>query len=174
VKSSDFYVHAGDVERAIGLNDRYSLNAKTALSLVDSPRYPTLSALELAVIENNLNAIENMSKLDVDVNEQDEHGMTALHLAAKISNTMAVEALLNFFASKIDVTLRNNDGNSALHIASKRGCSDIASLICDFDPNVANLKNKTGQTASDLTRSHDIYTIVQLTNEKHKLLSKYY
>jgi len=62
----------------------------------------------------------------VDINEFDQHGYTALHLACDRGNTAIVELLLRRGA---DCSLQDSDDFTALELANVAGHDDIVALI---------------------------------------------
>lgn len=65
----------------------------------------------------NLTKIQTLIKLGANINYQNEHKITAFHIAcAKYHNINAIKYLIEHGA---DIELKNRDGNDALHIALK-------------------------------------------------------
>jgi len=78
----------------------------------------------------------------IDVNEQNYHGLSALHMAAQAGHANIVDLLLK---QDIDVDLRAEDGITALYCAVEKGHEDVVEkLLATFaDVNLANRDNET-------------------------------
>ena len=95
----------------------------------ESYRYKTVSAglyhyLLLRCSINNTQSIEVLSSYGCDIQSTDNHGRTALHIAAINSDEKIMEFFLNKMEVKSVLTASNNK-NTALHVAAING-----NLIC--------------------------------------------
>ena len=124
------------------------------------------------------------------VNYQDEHGMTALHHAAKIGNLKACRVLLDKGAlvnardskgrtslllsqnaqviqllldNQANVNAQDHDGNTILHLLSTWWSPDQLKVVFAYNPNVA-LKNKQGKTALHILYVNDLIKTFEVQN----------
>jgi hypothetical protein len=75
------------------------------------------SYLHLAVINQNLDLINELINKGIDMNLQNEDGNTALHLAYKIDNKNIIETLIN---NNINTNIKNNNGELAINIKPEK------------------------------------------------------
>jgi ankyrin repeat protein len=95
-----------------------------ALELLKLPNIDISNATHFAAKQGNsvmLKALLSYSS-DSNVNDVDDNGSTALHLAAEKGDITCIEVLLSQPGILIDQ--QNNDGNTSLHMASIRGNSE--------------------------------------------------
>lgn len=82
-----------------------------------------------------------------DINQHDNHGLTAVHLASTISE-FVTKKLLDAGA---DPARKTNDGLTPLHLAARARQSNILGLLLDFESvkclDFLNAKDEQGQTA---------------------------
>lgn len=88
-----------------------------------------MTDLERAAAEGNVRRIRELIQEGADVNQQDDMGDTALHLASREGNKSVVRGLLD--VRGVDMNLRNYDtpGETAREIALRNGHVDIAKLL---------------------------------------------
>jgi ankyrin repeat protein len=96
-----------------------------------------------------------------DVEAQNNHGSTPLHLAASRMSQETVQLLIEFSAN---INLRNNKGQTALHNALQRGHLGIMQLILNHGADVDALDND-GSTLLHLAISEASMEAVQLLLE---------
>merc|ERR1712166_880906 len=77
------------------------------------------------------------------VNDQDNHGFTALHFAAWISSLELAEVLL---AANANVDIKNNMGSTALHKCAEKNSFEVAKVLVAANANV-DILNSDGDTA---------------------------
>ena len=75
------------------------------------------SYLHLAVLNQNLELINELINKGIDMNLQNEDGDTALHLAYKIDNKDIIEILIN---NNINTSIKNNNGDLAINIKPEK------------------------------------------------------
>ena len=75
------------------------------------------SYLHLAVLNQNLELINELINKGIDMNLQNEDGDTALHLAYKIDNKDIIEILIN---NNINTSIKNNNGELAINIKPEK------------------------------------------------------
>lgn len=154
------------VERVI-LESILSLKPRT--NMVDSRGR---TALIHACIINNFYSVEQILMgliLDIDVNIQDDDGMTAIMYAVQNDNPAIVKLLLEFYLRyKLTLSLRNKDGDTVTDIAFKRGYSEVIEELIDagcckmyYNQNdqhrpLSDPSNKLDHTKLDFVRSKTI------------------
>jgi CDP-diacylglycerol--serine O-phosphatidyltransferase len=84
------------------------------------------SLLMVAIEESNVPAVELLLARGADRDHRDEHGLTALGLAARMGFKEAVEVLL---AAGADPNIRDLDGLTALDLAEEHGSHDIVAAL---------------------------------------------
>lgn len=90
------------------------------------------------------------------LNEQDDHGNTALNLAAQNGHLNLVQYLIEEVG--FDASQQNSYGNTALHVAAMYDRLNIAELLKEngADVNISNKKsNKNGRKALDYNPSFE-------------------
>eukprot|EP01088_Endostelium_zonatum_P017564 TRINITY_DN5237_c0_g1_i4.p1 TRINITY_DN5237_c0_g1~~TRINITY_DN5237_c0_g1_i4.p1 ORF type:complete len:147 (-),score=58.59 TRINITY_DN5237_c0_g1_i4:160-555(-) len=95
---------------------------------------------------------ELLKKEGKKVNDVDQGGNTALHLAAGSGRLDCVNMLLK--STSINVNIQNKQGNTALHQASWRNHPDVIKALIDKQAKT-ELKNKDGKLPVDLARSSE-------------------
>ncbi|XP_004211326.3 ankyrin-2 isoform X1 [Hydra vulgaris] len=108
---SSKYIH-----KLVLLSDINNLNflLRNYPSEVNCRNTSGLTALHLAVIYSNTNALKMLLNHGINANFQNNEGKTALHLAVQLSNLIAVKHLLNY---NTNVNLKDNNGFSPLHLS---------------------------------------------------------
>ena len=99
------------------------------------PKYPLIFEVKRGAVITT-NAITEHDP-NIDVNEQDETGFTALHYAAMEGYSDIVKALVA--EEDLDVNIKDAQGNTALFYAAKAWNADIENLIrthASFDPSL--------------------------------------
>jgi len=84
-----------------------------------------------------------------EINIQNHHGQTALHLALKWSEIIADKAILENFLHIVDVSIADETGATAIHTALYCGASQtvISALLASTQGTVAaNMRNGKGKT----------------------------
>lgn len=104
--------------------------------------YINCNDLIKAVNSGDFQKVESLIKQNVNVNEKNTIGDTAL-LAAVFKGNKKIVALL--VKSGSDVNIINNYGDSALHIAALWGFVDIVNMLISNGANV-NKQNRNGDT----------------------------
>lgn len=75
------------------------------------------SYLHLAVLNQNLELINELINKGIDMNLKNEDGNTALHLAYKIDNKNIIETLIN---NNINTNIKNNNGELAINVKPEK------------------------------------------------------
>jgi ankyrin repeat protein len=104
---------------------------------------------ELNKVIPDLQVIEDILAYTlVDVNVQNEDGMTALILAVSTENEKYIEPLLNH--PGIKVNLQDKWGNTALRYAAEWGREKVVELLLKHPGINVNLRDERGWTAWNL------------------------
>ncbi|EAY12368.1 hypothetical protein TVAG_246000 [Trichomonas vaginalis G3] len=99
----------------------------------------------------------------VNINEKNEDGKTALHIAAFYNNIEAVEALISYGAN---VNEKDNYGKTALHSAAYYNCKETAEVLISHGANI-NEKDEDGETAlQTAARKNNIEIVEVLISHK--------
>ncbi|XP_067131292.1 death-associated protein kinase 1-like isoform X1 [Centruroides vittatus] len=149
-----------------------------------------VAALFCAVEEGNLAGLEELfSMSNIDVNQCNRHGETAVHIASGLGQL----EILRFLHSKgadifrvdshedsaiywaarqghdhiiqylcdqgMPVDMQNRAGETALHVASRYGHANVVHLLCGFGANI-NLPDEHGETALHIAVWHGFPKIV--------------
>lgn len=104
------------------------------------------TALMLAATNGYRDAVKLLIKFGVDLNRQDEHGLTPL-IAISRYNDMEIVKLLVTAGANMDSV--NVDNNTALMYAAHYGNIDVFNYLLKNGAN-PNIVNKSGHTAIDL------------------------
>lgn len=104
------------------------------------PTFPLLVAAE----KGNAEIIKHLIEAGASVDEQDEEGFSALHIAAAgRDDTKALEALVRDYSADIQVHLRN--GSQPIHSAAAKGTAQHVKVLVDAGANI-DQKNNSGRT----------------------------
>ena len=102
----------------------------------------TVTSIHNAVIERNIQAINQSLETSMDINAKDEKGWAPIHLVAIDGNKVIAELLLK---SGANVNERTDTGWTPLHLADNK---KIAQLLITKGANL-NAKNNGGETPLD-------------------------
>ena len=94
--------------------------------------------------------VELLLNRGANVETQNIHGSTPLHLAAFKMSEKVVRSLITNGAN---INLKNNESQTALHKASRRGHLEIAQLLLDHKANI-DLQDNNGSTPLHLAIGH--------------------
>ncbi|EAY04057.1 ankyrin repeat protein, putative [Trichomonas vaginalis G3] len=96
-----------------------------------------------SVILNITSFLEYFLSFGLNINEKDEYGKTALHIAAMNNKKETAKVLISLGAN---VNEKTKNGQTALHIAAMNNKKETAKVLISLGANV-NEKTKNGQTA---------------------------
>jgi ankyrin repeat protein/CHAT domain-containing protein len=121
-------------------------------------------ALVYALYDGDYGLAREILESDVDINQKDEEGWTALHAAA---NNNLVEFAEELIQKGGDINCRNEEAYTPLMLAASRNNGSMISLLLSKGADTT-LTNKEGKTALDIAIEKDLKTsIAYLTgNEK--------
>ena len=108
---------------------------------------PLYSQVADAAMRGDIKVVRTLLKKGVDVNAPQGDGMTALHWAAKLSDSVMTEMLIYAGANVAAVTRIGQ--YTPLHIASRNGSAPVVELLIASG---ANVEART--TNSDVTPHH--------------------
>ena len=86
-----------------------------------------------------------------DVNERNEQGKTALHLAAYLNQTEVIQGLLQQVG--LDLNPQDNDGDTPLHYACARGYLEVVKQLVEAGADI-NMQNNVGDTPLHKAANH--------------------
>lgn len=139
------------------------------------------SALRSAVSQNNIQATENLLKLDVPQIADEKEGNTPLHLAAKAENSEMVALLLKYNA---DRGVKNKNGHTPIQLTrlgkvileftkyatdtrdSYEYSSRLISLVRDIEYNTATALLKAGAKPDQYTLDRDDSSALHIAIDK--------
>lgn len=110
---------------------------------------PTLQEL---IMDGKIEEAKSRFTTKYDINEIDESGNTALHLAAAMNDS---DLITFFLIKKADIDLKNYDSKTPLHIAIESGSFDAAQTLVSFGANIF-ARNGEGKTAIDMGFEKDV------------------
>jgi ankyrin repeat protein len=125
----------------------------TAMFFLQLYSCTSYSPLQKSARDGNLDEVRSMIESGKNVNEQDEHGVTPLMLAAQNNHPAIVSFLL---ANGANPSLAEEYGNTALHYAKQ--CVECAKSIVDKG-GIVDAANKNGATPlifAASVGSHDV------------------
>jgi ankyrin repeat protein len=109
-----------------------------------SPESPELPEILYTIVKHRLQnvlfasqigtQIPNNPLFDLDINEVDHEGKTALHLAVQEESEGLVKLLLN---AKADVNVQLKDGFTAINLATEKGLVSITKLLLDAGADIS-------------------------------------
>jgi len=112
-----------------------------------SPQTPSRAGLHQAVLEGNLEAVQEHIEAGSDLNEREPSGGSSpLITAATFGRTEAARALIDAGA---DVDQQNNDGSTALLTAAFLCRTEIVAALLDAGAD-KSIRNSAGSTALDV------------------------
>jgi ankyrin repeat protein len=107
-----------------------------------------------------------LGRSDIDVNQQDIYGYTALSLAAEIGYYMIAETLLNKKDTEgnrvVDINSVNKTGSTALSLAAAAGQNGIVELLLDHDADTSIRDLEGGGTALMRAVDNGHFNIVKI------------
>ncbi|KAG4288508.1 hypothetical protein FPRO06_06160 [Fusarium proliferatum] len=129
--------------------DATDRSGKTGLHLCQSSKFEGRRVAKLLLGDSRAEAL--------DVNAQDQFGMTAAHIAARVGDVKMLEyLLLDQYGKKVaDANAQQQDGSTPLmvalksNIANKKQVIDVLSRCSDL-----RVKNKNGEDAKEVAAKH--------------------
>ena len=137
-------------------NSKETLKKEIAMKKVEDEKTYQTGMLIDAVMAGEIEEVKSILKMsDLDINEKDSNGDTALHLATgyqvgpdakhlKLISEIKIVRLL--LTNKADVNMKNNSEDTPLTIASHYCETDMIQLLLDYKAN-GNLENNEGNNA---------------------------
>ena len=120
------------------------------------------NSLHALVQNNDKLGLNEMFKIDIDVNEKNENGQTALHIAAAAGNTEVVQLLL---LQDADPDALDNDGKTALHLAVENGYSGPSKALVQGGAHIYIADNSGSVAAQEAMDSFDLFQ--SIVNEEN-------
>ena len=118
---------------------------------------PDDNSLHALVQNDDRVGLNEMFKIDIDVNEKNDQGRTALHLAAAAGNTEVVQLLL---LQKADPDSLDNQGKTPLHLAVENGYSGPAAALVQGGADIYMADSSGKVAAREAMKSFDLFQAV--------------
>lgn len=124
------------------------------------------STLHEAVMNGNLDAVQQLLNEGIDINSANNLGNTPLHLAV-IRNKVSTPSSEDYVNKKIlqaildknpNINAVNKQGNTPLHLALQENSSQSCELILNRNPNL-KIQNNHGDTALHLAASRNVWCL---------------
>lgn len=122
-----------------------------------------VAALSAAAMMGNDQVVEYLLNKGVNLNGQDENGMTALHFAANDGHSSSCSLLL---ARGANINIQTNDGATALFLAARGGFLPVCRLLLE---NNADFKLSCKQSSPlDIAKSKKLNAVISLLEDFSK------
>ncbi|KAL9247717.1 hypothetical protein vseg_021119 [Gypsophila vaccaria] len=125
----------------------------------------TVSSLMLASQAGDEEVMRLLLKMDIDVNEIDAEGNSALHWclkASKMANPEKIRILLLLLKHGARVRQKDKWGLTAVHIAAGNGNLEALEILLSRDPDSVNLTSELKETPLFLAAKNDLIETAQL------------
>ena len=131
--------HVSDAVRVLVSSrlDNFSINRRSSSRAV-----PSLTALHIAVMKGRIDIIDQLIKVNCDVNTEDQYGFTALHYAVINRNN---DVILLLIAAGASVSSQSKSGSTPLDLAKALKLAEIEDILLSkmsgtTDPTLPNFK----------------------------------
>lgn len=119
------------------------------------------NALIIAIIGNNMDHVRMILESgQIDINDKDTEGMSALHCAVRNNNLGMTRLLLD---TKANIDVIDSFGNTPLHWSARWGDAEITRILLQSGASI-NVKNNEGNTALEWTLQSHLVDIPLLEN----------
>ncbi|KAF0685182.1 Aste57867_22884 [Aphanomyces stellatus] len=151
------------------LNLYYKANVQ---SIAQAQKYTACgqTALHAAIIngqsKTNFDALVQDDR--IDVNDKDQHGNTALMIAARGELTLSKDYVEILLLRDADIDATNNDGITALMIAALAGCVEIVIKLLKQMAEI-DIEDNNGQTCLELVSKCDMGSLKDPTSPFSKI-----
>ncbi len=125
------------------------------------PEEPLLHSL---IAENNNKELSDMFNMDMNVNEKDSQGRTALHIAAIKGNIQMIERLL-LYGAEIDT--RDNEGKTPLIQAIDNIQYSAAGLLVKSHADIF-IADNSGKSTADYSVEKGLSAMEQIVSDENK------
>ncbi len=154
----------------------------TIVSLVQSygnygqiiPSAPLLATVKSSLHEcvrgGDLNKLRQLLSEGIDVDEEDERGWTALHMAAAYGRPESAKLLIDEYDAEINLA-EDTYGATALHLAAWQGHIEIVKVLLEQNASV-NAQDGKGNTPLHVTSSESIAEILVNYNTSIRAVNK--
>lgn len=124
----------------------------------DKPVFPGAALFE-PVENGNIRLVAALIDRCVDLTARNEHGDTALHVAAGLGDAVEIATLLVHGGA--DVNALGNGGATPLHCAAQRGELDVARVLLDYGA-LGGVEDAGGATALQLAEGNHNQRLVDM------------
>lgn len=157
-EDGDLPLHIAVVQGKIGTIERLITVMQKLKISIDSCNYQKQTALHLAVITNQLEAVDLLLDHSASPHLTDRQGNGLLHLTVKHNSVAALSRVLHRCAAKseptdqgsntpVDLNIRNFEGITPLQMAVQCGSYDSVKLLLEAGADVNTQEGKNGRTA---------------------------
>lgn len=119
---------------------------RTALHTLSAAKFCRDGSQSLATRSGTLGVLEFVCTKCSDINQRDIYGLTALHLASIVSESVTKKLL----DAGADPHRKTNDGLTALHLAARARQSNVVGLLLQFcktkSPNCIDVQDRNGNS----------------------------
>jgi|GEM_PF-6946892 ankyrin repeat protein len=119
-----------------------------------------------AAVHGNISDIRAALSAGANINAQDDHGLTALHITVLIGKHDIATELL---ARGIDVSIQNSFGKTALHLAAYYGRYDFISNLITNNIDSINIQDSVSCTALHYAVEMNHPEIVDILLRQHNI-----
>ncbi|NGX49248.1 MAG: hypothetical protein K940chlam5_00844 [Candidatus Anoxychlamydiales bacterium] len=126
----------------------------------------SIEALIIALRAGHLEIAQELLQTDIDVNEKDNYGDTALSCASDDGHLKIVEILLQ--RDNIDFNVKNSFEATPLILASRSGYLEIVELLLKQEKIDITVKDSEGNTAQMIAKKYGNTEIVKLLEDYKK------
>lgn len=105
--------------------------------------------------------IDILLKNGIDINTQNEHGNTALHIVCFNNNLSLCKLLLKYFP---DLNIQNNNGETPLHLSAQYNNFELTKLLLEHGINVNIIDNKGNNALHYACKNNNKDMIILLLN----------
>jgi hypothetical protein len=109
----------------------------------------------------NAAGVESLLKVDVDLNQTDENGRSALHAVAESGNADIAAILLS---RGISIDIQDKNGKTPLLLAVESSSIDVIELLADAGADIG-LTDSSGQTPASAAMMKSTEVLAALVNE---------
>ena len=125
---------------------------------VIAPKEPPLHSL---IAENNYEELSSMFNMDINVDEKDSKGRTALHIAAIKGNEQVINRLLLYGAN---VDAQDNDGKTPTVLSIENRQYSSSGILAENSADI-HLADNSGKAASDYAMDKGKMVLEQIITE---------
>lgn len=120
------------------------------------------------IYTKNLYQIKVLLRSEVDIDSQDNHGFTLMHLAAQLGN---LELIKLFRDHKANCNLENRHGELPLHLACQNGHLKVTSVLLKITSDI-NIQDRYGNTSLHIASANGYIAIVKILLKSNAIINR--